>query len=197
MSTELIQKLRAQSGAGILDVKKALDETNGDYDKALEELRKRGADMAQKKASRKANEGVIASYIHMNKIGVLVELNCETDFVARTDDFQALGKDIAMQIASMSPLYLKRENVPADVVEKEKEIYAEQIEGDKPADVQEKIVQGKLEKFYKETCLMEQIFFKNEDQTMEGLVNEAIGKLGENIKISRFSRLSLDDNEQN
>lgn len=195
MSSELIQKLRSKTGAGILDVKKALDAASGDYDKALEELRKRGEAIALKKGSRVASEGIIASYIHMNKIGVLVELNCETDFVARTDDFQLLGKDIAMQVASMQPEYLSEEDIPENVITKEKEIYREQVEGDKPADVKEKIVEGKLKKWLNEVCLLNQQFFKNEDQTIQNLLTEAIAKLGENIKIKRFVRFSLDDSE--
>ncbi len=196
MNTADITKLRQQTGAGIVDVKNALEETDGDFDKALDVLRKRGADLAQKKATRQASEGVIASYIHMNKIGVLVELNCETDFVARTDDFQELGKDLAMQVASMNPQYVDAEKVPEEVVAKEREIYKEQIEGDKPADVQEKIIDGKVQKFYDQVCLMNQKFFKNEDQTIQDLITEAVGKLGENIQVRRFIRFSLDDNEQ-
>jgi elongation factor Ts len=189
---ELIQKLRAQSGAGVLDVKKALDESNGDYEGALELLRKRGEAIALKKGGREAGEGIITSYIHMGRIGVLLELNCETDFVARTDDFQQLGKDICMQIASMNPRWLSPEDVPADVIAKEKEIYMAQIEGDKPANVKEKIVEGKLKKFYDENCLLLQTFFKNEDQTIQALLTQAIGKIGENIRVRRFARYSLD-----
>ncbi len=192
MSTELITKLRRETGAGVVDVKKALDESEGDYDKALEELRKRGAAVAQKKAGRTAGEGVIAHYIHMNRIGVLVELNCETDFVARTEDFQTLGKDIAMQVASMGARYVRPDDVPEEVIAKEREIYAAQLEGEnKPADVLEKILDGKIAKFYDEACLVNQTFFKNEDQTIQQLVEEAVGKMGENIQIRRFSRLEL------
>lgn len=193
MSMEMIQELRAQTGAGVMDVKKALDEAGGDKEKALENLRKRGQKVAAKKAGREATEGVITSYIHMDKIGVLVELNCETDFVARTDDFKALGKDIALQIASMNPQYLKVEDVPAEIVEKEREIYMEQIEGDKPEDVKAKIVDGKVNKFYTEVCLMKQPFFKDDKKSIEELITESIGKLGENIQLSRFVRFSLDD----
>lgn len=196
---EQIQKLRAQTGAGVLDVKKALDEAGDDYEKALDELRKRGEAIAGKKAGRAASEGVIASYIHMDKIGVLVELNCETDFVARTDDFKTLGKDIAMQVASMQPQFVSEDQIPQEVKDKEREIYMAQIEGDKPDDVKEKIVEGKLKKFAEEACLLNQTFFKNEDQTIQDLLNEYIGKLGENIQVSRFVRMSLDDerDEQN
>lgn len=197
ITTELIQKLRSQTGAGIVDVKKALDETSGDYDKALEILRKRGEAVALKKAGREASEGVVTSYIHMNKIGVLLELNCETDFVARTEDFQQLAKDLAMQVASMNPRYLKPEDVTPEVKAKEREIYAAQIEGNKPENVKEKIIEGKLNKFFEEQCLLNQRFFKNEDQTIQDLLNEAIGKMGENIQIRRFARFSLDDHESN
>ncbi|OGY87113.1 MAG: translation elongation factor Ts [Candidatus Kerfeldbacteria bacterium RIFOXYA2_FULL_38_24] len=193
MSTELIQKLRHQTGAGVMDVKKALDESHGDVDQALEILRKRGEAIASKKADRQASEGVIASYVHLNKIGVLVELNCETDFVARTAGFQALAKDLAMQVASMKPLYLSSADVPLEVQAKEKEIYQAQITDNKPQAVKEKIVAGKLKKFFDENCLLNQIFFKNEKQTIQDLLNETIGRLGENIVIRRFIRFSLDD----
>lgn len=198
MSIELIQQLRNDTGAGIIDVKKALDESGGDYDKALEILRKRGEAVATKKAGRDAKEGVIASYVHMNKIGVLVELNCETDFVARTEDFQALAKDIAMQVASMNPQFLSEGDVSEEMKEKEREIYRAQIEtegSNKPDDVKAKIVEGKLQKFMNDACLLNQKFFKNEDQTVQELVNSVIGKVGENVKIRRFVRFALDDNE--
>lgn len=189
---ELIQQLRNQTGAGVLDVKKALDEAGNDYDKALELLRKRGEAVALKKAGRDASEGIVTSYIHMGRIGVLLELNCETDFVARTDDFQQLGKDICMQIASMNPRWVNPQDVPADVVAKEQEIYAAQIEASKPAEVKQKIVEGKMNKFYDENCLLRQTFFKNEDQTIQDLLTQAIGKIGENIRVRRFVRFSLD-----
>ncbi len=194
MSMEQITQLRNATGAGILDVKKALDEAGGDYDKAMDIIRKRGAAVALKKAGRVASEGVITSYIHQERIGVLLEVNCETDFVARTDEYKAFAKDLAMQIASMQPEYVSEEDVPADVVAKEREIYKEQIEGNKPVDVVEKILDGKIQKYYDETCLMRQKFFKNEDQTIQELVQETIGKMGENIQIRRFVRFSLDDN---
>lgn len=189
---ETIQKLRAQTGAGVLDVKKALDEAGADYDKALELLRVRGEAIALKKGGRVAGEGVITSYIHMDRIGVLLELNCETDFVARTDDFKQLGRDICMQIASMSPRWVSPEEIPADVIAKEQEIYAAQIEGDKPANVKEKIVEGKIKKFTTENCLLQQTFFKNEEQTIQDVLTQAIGKMGENIRVRRFVRFSLD-----
>lgn len=189
---ETIQKLRAQTGAGVLDVKKALDEAGADYDKALELLRVRGEAIALKKGGRVASEGIITSYIHMDRIGVLLELNCETDFVARTEDFKQLGRDICMQIASMTPRWVSPEEVPADVVAKEQEIYAAQIEGDKPENVKQKIVEGKMKKFMDENCLLQQTFFKNEDQTIQDVLTQAIGKMGENIRVRRFTRFSLD-----
>lgn len=196
MSTKQIQELRQQSGAGVMDVKKALEASGGDYEKALEELRKKGAATAAKKAGRDAGEGVIMSYIHMDRIGVLLELNCETDFVARTDDFKSLAKDIAMQVASMEPRYVKSEDVPAEVIEKEKEVYRAQLkEEGKPEDVMEKILEGKVKKFASEVCLMNQKFFKNEEQTIEDVIHDSIGKLGENIQVRRFTRFSLDDHE--
>ncbi len=193
---EQIQKLRSQTGAGVVDVKKALDETGGDYDKALDLLRKRGEAVALKKSARDASDGMMFSYIHMGRIGVLLELNCETDFVARTDDFQQLGKEICMQIASMSPRYVSSEEIPADVVSREREVYVSQIDASKPKEVQDKIIEGKLKKYYDEVCLLNQKFFKNEDQTIQALVTEAIGKIGENIRVRRFVRFSLDEHEQ-
>lgn len=190
---ELIQKLRAQTGAGIMDVKGALDEAGGDEAKAIDILRKKGAATAAKKAGREAKEGVIMQYIHMNRIGVLVELNCETDFVARTDDFQTLAKEIAMQVASMNPLFISPETIPADIIAKEKEIALAQVEGDKPAEMKEKIVEGKIAKFAKENALLEQKYFRDDSKTIRQLIEEGVGKMGENIQLRRFVRLSLDD----
>ncbi len=190
---ETIQKLRNQTGAGIMDVKNALDEAGGDVEKAHEILRKRGAAVAQKKADREAGEGVVMSYTHMGRIGVLVELNCETDFVARTDDFQGLAKDIAMQIASMNPLYVSMDDIPAEVLEKEREIALAQIEGDKPEDVKVKIIEGKVAKYAKEISLLEQPFFRDDSMTIRQLVEAAVGKMNENIQVRRFVRFALDD----
>jgi elongation factor Ts len=187
-----IKELREQTGVGMMDCKKALTEANGDLEKALEVLRKKGLAMAAKKASRTASEGLITSYIHMGKIGVLVEVNCETDFVAKTEDFQEFVKDIAMHIAAANPAYVIREDVPSDVIEKEKAIYASQV-NNKPPQVVEKILEGKIEKFYSESCLMDQIFVKDEDQKkkISDIVIEKVAKLGENILISRFVRFQL------
>jgi elongation factor Ts len=187
-----IKELREQTGVGMMDCKNALTEAAGDLDKALDILRQKGLAMAAKKATREASEGLIGSYIHMGKIGVLIEVNCETDFVAKTDEYKELVKDIAMHIAASNPFYIKREDIPSEVIEKEKTIYASQIEN-KPPQVVEKIIAGKLEKFYTDTCLMDQIFVKDPDgrQKIKDLVVEKIAKLGENILIKRFVRFQL------
>jgi len=187
-----IKELREQTGVGMMDCKKALTEAAGNLEKALDILRQKGLAMAAKKASREASEGLIGSYIHMGKIGVLVEVNCETDFVAKTDDYKDLVKDISMHIAASNPSYVNREDVPADVIEKEKAIYASQIEN-KPPQVVEKIIEGKLEKFYADTCLMDQIFVKDPDgrKTIKDVIVEKVAKLGENILIKRFVRYQL------
>ncbi|MDA8155628.1 MAG: translation elongation factor Ts [Actinomycetota bacterium] len=192
ITAEMVRTLRDKTGAGMMECKKALSESNGDVDKAVEMLRLKGLATAQKKAARAACQGLIGSYIHMDKIGVLVEVNCETDFVARTDDFKLLVKDIGMHIAAAGPAYLNREEVPADVIEKEKEIYRQQVQG-KPENVVEKIIQGKLDKFYSECCLMDQIFVKDPEGklTVGGMVTAAVAKVGENIVISRFTRYQL------
>jgi len=192
ITAAMVKQLREKTGAGMMECKKALTEANGDFDKAIEILRKKGISAAEKRAGRAASEGIIGSYIHMDKIGVLVEVNCETDFVARTDDFRTLVKDIAMHIAAANPRYLSRDDVPAEVIEKEKEIYKEQIKG-KPEHIVDKIVEGKLEKFYNENCLLEQIFVKDPEQkkTIKEIVTEAIAKLGENIVVKRFVRFQL------
>ncbi|RMH09305.1 MAG: translation elongation factor Ts [Nitrospirae bacterium] len=189
----LVKELRAKTGAGILDCQNALKETNNDIEKAIDRLRQKGLAAAQKKAGRETKEGVISAYIHAgNKIGVLVEVNCETDFVARNDEFQALVKDILLQIAAAHPVYVKREDVPPELIEREKAIYLAQAkEMGKPEPAWEKIVQGKLEKFYQEQCLLEQTFIKDPNVTIKDLVNEKIAKLGENITISRFTRYQL------
>jgi len=176
----------------MMDCKKALTEAEGDLSKAADILRQKGLATASKKASREASEGLIGSYIHMGKLGVLVEVNCETDFVAKTDDFKGLVKDIAMHIAASNPAYVQRENVPAEVIEKEKEIYASQISG-KPPHVVGKIIEGKLEKFYSDMCLVDQVFVKDsaQEKKIRDLVVEKIAKMGENIVIKRFVRFQL------
>ena len=192
ISAELVKNLREKTGAGMMECKKALTESSGDFEKAVDLLRQKGLASAVKKAGRTASEGLIESYIHMGKLGTMIEVNCETDFVARTDDFKELAKDIAMHIAAANPLYLTREDVPGEVLEREKEIYKAQVAG-KPAQVIDKIIEGKLEKFFSDTCLVDQIFIKDPDQKkkIKDLVTEKISKLGENIIIRRFARFQL------
>ncbi len=189
----LVKELRGKTGAGILDCQNALKETDSDIEKAIDLLRQRGLAAAQKKAGRETKEGVVSSYIHAgSKIGVLVEVNCETDFVARNDEFQDLVKDVALQIAAASPAYVKRDQVPTEQVEREKAIYLAQAkELGKPAAAIEKIVQGKLEKFYQEQCLIEQSFIKDPNVTITEILTQKIAKLGENISIARFTRYQL------
>ncbi len=194
MSTmEIIKKLRIQTGAGVMDVKEALDEAGGDEAKALELLRKKGLKVAAKKQDRSAEEGRIDVYIHSNgKIGAMVALACETDFVARNEEFQDLAKSIAMHIAATDPSYLSPEDIPEEVKDKEKEIYAEQMKGEnKPPEVLEKIIEGKLKKFYEQVCLLNQKFIKDDDKTIQDLITEATAKLGEKIEVKRFVRFQL------
>jgi len=188
MTTDAIKKLRDKTNAGIVACQKALKESGGDVDKAVEILRKQGAAMASKKAGRTAKEGRVESYIHQGgKIGVLVEVNCESDFVARNDDFKTFVKDVAMQIAATNPIYVKKEDVPATALAKETEIIKAQLTG-KPAVAAEKIVEGKLNKFYEDACLMEQPFIKDPSLKIKDVLTSMIGKIGENIVIRRFMR---------
>lgn len=189
----LVKKLRAETGIGILECKKAIIESNNNYEKAAEILRKKGFEKAKSKSSRSTKQGVIGSYIHTNnKIGVMVEVGCETDFVARNEDFQELVKNIAMQIAAMNPKHISEDDVPSDILEKEKEIYRAQLKDTgKPDNIIEKIIEGKLKKFYSEVCLLDQNFFKEEKKTIEDLITESIHKIGENIVIKRFVRYQL------
>ncbi len=191
ISAQAVKELRERTGAGMLDCKNALAEANGDTEKAVEILRKKGLAKAAKKAGRETAEGMIISYVHFNgKIGVMLELNCETDFVARTDEFKELGNKIAMHIAAMAPRYVRREEVPADIVEKEKEIYREQLkDSGKPANVIEKILEGKIESFYQENCLLDQKYALDQSITIAEMIQQAIAKIGENIQVSRFVRL--------
>ena len=193
VSANMVKELREKTGAGMMDCKKALAETGGDFQKALDYLRQKGLATAAKRAGRVASEGRIGSYIHAGgKIGVMVEVNCETDFVAKTDDFQAFAKDISMHIAASNPSYIRREEVTVEVLEREKEIYRAQArDAQKPEKVIDKIVEGKLEKFYGETCLLEQPFVKDPDLTIQDLLNGLIGKLGEKIEIRRFTRYQV------
>lgn len=188
-----VKKLRDATNAGMMDCKKALVETEGNFEKAVALLREKGMASAAKKADRTAADGMIGSYIHTDgKQAALVEINCETDFVARTDDFKELSRDIAMQVVAMRPQWVRREEVPADVVEAEKDIYRKQAEGEgKPAAIQDKIAEGRLDKFFAQVCLLEQPFIKDDKKTIEGLVKEAMAKLGENIQINRFARFKV------
>jgi elongation factor Ts len=193
ISAAMVKQLRDATGAGMMECKAALTEANGNIDEATTILRKRGLAQATKKAGRSTNEGLIGSYIHMGgKIGVLVEINCESDFVARTEDFQSLAREVAMHIAAASPQYVRREEVPADVLEREKSIYRAQMEGqNKPAQVIDKIIEGKLGSFYEQVCLVDQPSIRDPKLTIGQQVQAAIAKLGENISIARFVRFKL------
>ena len=193
VSAGVVKELREKTGAGMMDCKKALAETGGDVQKAIDYLRQKGLAAAAKKADRVAADGAVGAYVHPGgKIGVLVEINCETDFVARTAEFQSLLKDIAMQVAAANPRYLRREEVPTAELDKEKAIYRQQaLETGKPEKVVDMIVEGKIERFYSEACLLEQAFIKDPDKKVTDIVNESIGRLGENIQIRRFSRYHL------
>lgn len=193
ITAEMVKLLREATSAGVLDCKKALTESNGDFEAAAELLRKKGLAAAAKKASREANEGVIGNYVHTGaRVASLVELNCETDFVARTDQFQQLARDLAMHVTASRPSWVSRDEVPADVIDKEREIYREQMaDSGKPPQVVDKIVEGKLDKWYKDTCLLEQPFIKNPDETIQDLLTSSIATLGENIKVRRFARLEI------
>ena len=188
-----VRMLREKTGLGMMDCKKALQETGGDSEKAIEYLRKQGLSAVEKRASRDASEGLIQAYIHQgSRLGVLLEVNCETDFVARTDDFQEFAKDVAMHIAASQPLAVDREGISADAVEKERAIFLEQAKNEgKPEHIAEKIVEGRMEKFYQENCLLEQVFVKNPDQTVGELVTELTAKIGEKITVRRFERFVL------
>jgi len=192
ISAEMVRDLREKTGAGMMDCKRALTETGGDMEKAIDILRQKGLASAAKKSGRSASEGLIGSYIHMDKIGVMVEINCETDFVARTDDFRELVKDVAMHIAAANPSYVSREEVPQNVIEREKDIYRAQVTN-KPAAVVEKILEGKLDKFFSDMCLLEQVFVKDPEgkKKVKDLVTEKIAKLGENVIVRRFARFQL------
>jgi elongation factor Ts len=189
----MVKELRETTGAGMMDCKKALTETNGNMEKAIEYLREKGLAAAAKKAGRIAAEGAVTSYIHMGgKIGVLVEVNCETDFVAKTDRFQELAKNIAMQIAASKPQYVKKEEIPEEVIQKEKEILrAQALNEGKPENIVDKMVEGRIEKYYKEVCLLEQPYIKDSDKTVSQIISEAIAEIGENITVRRFVRYEL------
>jgi len=191
ITAALVKELREKSGAGMMDCKKALTATGGDLEQAMDELRKQGLATAQKKSSRATKDGAVDSYIHAGgKIGVLVEVGVETDFVSRSDPFKEFTHDLAMHVAAAAPRWVTRDQVPEDVVVREKAIYAEQVKG-KPENVLEKIVTGKLEKFFAETCLMEQPFIKDTDRTIEQLRTDLVGVIGENVEVRRFARFQL------
>ena len=192
ITAALVKELREKSGAGMMDCKKALTETNGDMDKAIDFLREKGLASVAKKSSRIASEGLVDSYIHGGRIGVLVEVNSETDFVAKNEEFKSFVRDIAMQVAAVAPKYVSREEVPAEEVEHERKILTEQARGEnKPEHIIEKMVEGRLEKFYEEICLLDQDFIKDPDKKIQDILNDLIAKIGENIKIRRFVRFEV------
>ena len=195
IDASIVKDLRGRTGAGIMDCKEALLDSDGNVEKAVDFLRKKGITKAEKKAGREADQGVVLSYIHPgNRIGVLVEVNCETDFVAKTDRFQTFVKDVAMQIAATNPLSVTRDGIDSVVVDKEKEIFTEQAKlSGKPDNVLEKIIEGRIEKFYQEICLLEQSFIKDSDKSVKDILMETIATLGENISIARFSRFEVGD----
>jgi elongation factor Ts len=188
-----VKALREKTGAGFMDCKKAIQEAQGDLNKAVELLRKKGIATAQKKAGREAREGVIESYIHPgSRLGVLLELNCETDFVAKTDEFKALARNLAMQVAAANPQTVQREDLPQDVIDKELDIYKTQARNEgKPDNIVDRIAQGKIDKFYQEACLLEQSYVRDPDKTVKDLLTEHVAKLGENIVVKRFVRYQL------
>jgi len=198
VTMELIKELREKTGVGVMDCKNALNECGGDLDKAIDYLRKKGIATAKKRGGRATSQGQVQAYIHAGgKIGVLVEVNCETDFTGKTEDFSSFVKDIAMQIAATSPVAVDRDSIPAELLEREKEIYASQAKQmGKPEKVIEKIVEGKMKKFYSEACLLEQPFVKNPDITVQDYMNELIAKTGENIVIRRFVRYQLGEPDE-
>jgi elongation factor Ts len=193
IDAKMVMQLREKTGAGIMDCKEALTECNGNMDSAVDFLRKKGLAIAAKRAGRAMTEGVIQSYIHMDgKLGVLVEVNCETDFVAKNDDFNAFAKNLAMHIAATNPVSIRPEDVPEETINKEKEIYRAQVlEMGKPEKIADKIVDGKLQKYFKENCLLNQDYVRNPDMTIEDLLNDMIAKIGENISIKRFARFRI------
>lgn len=193
ITSQMVKELRDKTNAGMMDCKKALTETDGDMEKAVDLLRQKGLAVAAKRADRETKEGVVECYIHAGgKLGVMVEVGCETDFVAKTDDFKAFAKDIAMHIAAVNPVAINRDDVPAELVAREKEIYVKQaLDSGKPEQIVEKIVSGKLEKYLAEICLLEQKFVKNPDLSIQDLLNELVAKMGENISVKQFARFQI------
>ncbi len=193
ITSQMVKELREKTNAGMMDCKKALGETDGDMEKAVDLLRQKGLAVAAKRADRATSEGVVECYIHAGgKLGVMVEVGCETDFVAKTDDFKAFARDVAMHVAAVNPVAVSREEIPSDLVEREKAIYVKQAqESGKPENIIEKIVTGKMEKYISEICLLEQKFVKNPDLSIQDLLNELVAKMGENISIKRFARFQI------
>ena len=193
ITSQMVKELRDKTNAGMMDCKKALAETDGDMEKAVDYLRQKGLAVAAKRADRSTSEGTIETYIHSgSKLGVMIELGCETDFVAKTPDFIAFAKDLAMQVAATNPVSISREDVPADILQREKDIYTQQaIDSGKPANIAEKIVVGKIDKYYAEACLLEQKFIKDPDLTIQDKLNELVAKMGENISVKRFVRMQV------
>ncbi len=193
ITSTMVKELRTKTGAGMMDCKEALASVDGDFEKAIDFLRKKGLSAATKRSSKAAKDGTVASYIHMGgRIGVMVEVNCETDFVAKTDDFQTMARDIAMHIAASNPQYVRSDEIPADALDREKEIYRSQLrEEKKPEKIWDKIIEGKLKKYYEDVCLVDQKFVKNQDITIGTLISNMIAKTGENIIIRRFARFQL------
>lgn len=189
-----IKKLRDETGVGMMDAKKALEEADGDAKAARQVLREKGQAKAEKRSQRSVGAGLVEAYVHMGRVGAMVEVNCETDFVARTDDFKQFIRDVAMQVAASNPSYLSPEDVPEEVIEEEKSAYQQELEG-KPEDVQKQILEGKLGKFYEQFCLLKQPFIKDDEKTIEEYQAELVAKLGENIKVSRFVRFELGGGE--
>ena len=192
ITASMVKELRDKTGVGMMDCRKALQETNGDVEKAIDYLREKGLSKAAKKASRIAAEGIVESYIHGGRIGVLVEVNTETDFVAKNEDFKAFVKDLAMQVAASNPQYVSREEVPSEVIEHEKEVLKQQaVNEGKPEEIAHKMVEGRIKKYYTEVCLLEQPFIKDPDKSVQDLLNDLITKIGENIKVRRFTRYEV------
>ncbi len=193
ITSQMVKDLRDKTGAGMMDCKKALSENDGDMEKAIDFLRQKGLAVAAKRAGRATSEGVVETYIHAGgKLGVMVELNCETDFVAKTDDFRQFARDVAMHIAAANPVSLSREDVPADIVERERQIYVQQaLDTGKPENIVEKMVVGKIDRFLSEICLLDQQCVKNPDKTIQEMMTELVGKMGENISIRRFARFQV------
>ncbi|MDD3813356.1 MAG: translation elongation factor Ts [Desulfocapsaceae bacterium] len=193
ITSQMVKDLRDKTGAGMMDCKKALSENAGDMEKAVDFLRQKGLAVAAKRAGRATSEGVVETYIHAGgKLGVMVELNCETDFVAKTDDFREFARDVAMHIAAANPVSLSRDDVPADIVERERQIYVQQaIESGKPESIAEKMVTGKIDRFLSEICLLEQQFVKNPEKSIQDMLTELVGKMGENVSIKRFARFQV------